>query len=146
MRKNPCLPFGAISYRDIVKYRAKRDSARGQPKVVYVLSTSHGAAMKNTNRVDTDGNVIQKQTSIIDYNHNMGGVDLVDQQLDSLDVLRKSYKWYKSYFSGWLYNVHWLLTNCTRNREVRMISFSFFKMYVPYFFRMNQDWKEIHLE
>ena len=43
-------------------------------------------------RVDTDGNVIQKPTSIIDYNHNMGGVDLVDQHLDSLDVLRKSYK------------------------------------------------------
>ena len=32
----------------IVKYRAKRDSARWQPKVVYVLSTSQGAAMKNT--------------------------------------------------------------------------------------------------
>ena len=54
--------------------------------------------MKNTNRVDMDGNVIQKPTSIIDYNHNMGGVDLVDQQLDSLDVLRKSYKWYKKLF------------------------------------------------
>ena len=25
----------------IVKYRAKRDSARGQPKVVYVLHTLH---------------------------------------------------------------------------------------------------------
>ena len=54
--------------------------------------------MKNTNRVDTDGDAIQKLTSIIDYNHNMGGVDLVDQQLDSLDVLRKSYKWYKKLF------------------------------------------------
>ena len=74
----------------IVKYRTKRDSDRGQLKVVYVLSTSHGAAMKNTNRVDTDGSDIQKPTSIIDYNHNMGGVDLVDKQLDSLDVLRKS--------------------------------------------------------
>ena len=62
-----------------MKYRAKRDSATGQTKVVYVLSMSHGAAMKNTNRVDTDGNVIQKPTSIFDYNHNMGGVDLVDQ-------------------------------------------------------------------
>ena len=81
----------------IVKYRAKRDSARGQPKVVYVLSMSHAAAMKNTNRMDTDGHVMQKP-SIIDYNHNMGGVDLVDQQLDSLDILRKSYKWYKKLF------------------------------------------------
>ena len=64
--------------------------------MVYVLHTSQGAAMKNTNRVDRDGNVIQKPTSIIDYNHNMGHVDLVDQQLDSLDVLRK---WYKKLFS-----------------------------------------------
>ena len=69
-----------------MKSRAKRDSARVQPKVVYVLSISHGAAMKNTNRVNTDGNVIQKPTSIIDYNHNMGGVDLVD--VDQLDRLR----------------------------------------------------------
>ena len=81
-----------------MKYRAKRDSARGQPKVVYVLSPSHGAAMKNTNRVDTDRNLYRTLTSIIDYNHNMGGVDLADQQLDSLDVLRKSYKWYTKFF------------------------------------------------
>ena len=66
--------------------------------MVYVLSTSHRAAVKNTNRVDTDGNAIQKPTSIIDYNHNMGGSDLVDKQLDSLDVLRRSYKWYKKLF------------------------------------------------
>ena len=101
--KNTILQKGEAAFYQhdsivIVKYRAKRDSARGQPKVVYVLSMSHGAAMKNTNRVDKDGNVIQKPTSIIDYNHNMGGVDLVDQQLDSLEVLRKSYKWYKKLF------------------------------------------------
>ena len=30
--------------------------------------------------------------------YNMGGVDLLDQQLDSLDALRKSYKWYKKLF------------------------------------------------
>ena len=29
----------------------------------------------------------------------MGGVDLVDQELDSLNVLRKSYKWYKKALS-----------------------------------------------
>ena len=54
--------------------------------------------MKNTNRVDTYENAIQKPTSIIDYNHNIGGVDVDDQQLDNLDVLRKSYKWYKISF------------------------------------------------
>ena len=54
--------------------------------------------MKNTNRVDTDGNVIQKPTNIIDNNPNMGGVDLVDQQLDSLGCTTKLYKWYKKLF------------------------------------------------
>ena len=68
--KNTILQKGEAAFYQhdsivIVKYRAKRDSARGQPKVVYVLSMSHGAAMKNTNRVDTDGNVIQKPTSIL---------------------------------------------------------------------------------
>ena len=52
--------------------------------------------MKNTNRVETDDNAIQKPTGIPDYNHNIGAVKLVDQQLDSLDAQRKSYKWYKS--------------------------------------------------
>ena len=28
----------------------------------------------------------------------MGGVDMVDQQLHSLTVMRKSYKWYKKVF------------------------------------------------
>ena len=101
--KNTSLQKGEAAFYQYdsivtVKYRAKRHSARGQPKVVYVLRTTHGAPMKNTIRVDTDGNVIQKSTSIIDYNHNMGGVDLVDQQLYSLDVLRKSHKWYKKLF------------------------------------------------
>ena len=45
-------------------------------------------------RVEADENAIQKSTG----NHNMGGVDLVDQQLDSLDVLRKSYNGIKSSF------------------------------------------------
>ena len=55
--------------------------------MVYVLNTSHGAHIKKTNRVDIDGKAIQNPTSIINYNHNMDGVEFVDQQLDSLDVL-----------------------------------------------------------
>ena len=82
----------------ITKYRATKDSASKKPKIVNVLSTAHGASFGNTNRRDKDGNIIQKPTSIIAYNHNMGGVDRIDQQLDGFDVLRKSYKWYKKLF------------------------------------------------
>ena len=54
--------------------------------------------MGNTAKRDRDGNIIQKPMSIISYNHNMGGVDLMDQQLEGIDALRKSYKWYKKLF------------------------------------------------
>ena len=102
--------------------------------------------MKNTNREEMEGNALQKPTSIIDYSHNMGGVDLVDQQLDSLNILRKSYKWYKTLSeTGYVMCIGFSQT-VTRNKERRIISFSFFKMYAPYFFRMHQDWKEIHPE
>ena len=82
----------------IAKFRAHKDKAVGKPKTVHILSTAHGAEMGNTSKRDRDGNIIQKPRSIISYNHNMGGIDLMDQQLEGLDVLRKSYKWYKKLF------------------------------------------------
>ena len=54
--------------------------------------------MGNTAKRHRDANIIQKPMSIISYNHNMGGVDLMDQQLEGIDALRKSYKWYKKLF------------------------------------------------
>jgi hypothetical protein len=39
-----------------------------------------------------------KPDCILHYNRCMGGVDLVDQQLDSVLVIRRSYKWYKKIF------------------------------------------------
>ena len=50
------------------------------------------------NKRDKDGNATQKPTCINDYNHSMGRVDMMDQQLDGIDVLGKSYKWYKKLF------------------------------------------------
>ena len=82
----------------IVKYRALKDRSIGKPKVVYVLSTAYAPRIGHTNRRDRDGNLIQKPTCINAYNVNMGGVDLMDQQLDGIDTLRKSYKWYKKLF------------------------------------------------
>ena len=82
----------------IAKYRSNKDRAAGKPKCVNILSTGHGAAMGNTAKRDRDGNIIQKPMSIISYNHNMEGVDLLDQQFEGIDALRKSYKWYKKLF------------------------------------------------
>ena len=61
------------------KYRSHKNKASGKPKLVNILSTAHGAEMANMTRRDRDGNIIQKPRSIIAYNHNMGGVDLMDQ-------------------------------------------------------------------
>ena len=52
----------------------------------------------STSKSDRDGNIIQKPSCIVDCNYNMGGVDMVDQQMDSIEVLRKSYTWYKKFF------------------------------------------------
>ena len=87
------LPKGEAAFYQhnglvVVKDRAMKGRAAGKPKEVYVLSTAHAPAMGLTNKRDKDGNIIQKH----------GRVDVMDQQLDGIDVLRKSYKWYKKLF------------------------------------------------
>ena len=101
--KRIALNKGASAYFQhddmiVMKYRSLQDSSTGKSKVVYLLSTAHKPTEGNTNKRDRDGNIVRKPTCIIDYNYNMGGVDMVDQQLDAIDVLRKSYKWYKKLF------------------------------------------------
>ena len=54
--------------------------------------------MGNTSKRDKEGNIVLKPACIIAYNHNMGGVDIMDQQIDGKEVLQKSYKWYKKLF------------------------------------------------
>ena len=82
----------------VAKYRVKKGRSNGKPKEVCVLSTAHAPVIGHTNKRDTDGNIITKPTCIISYNHNIGGVHMMDQQLDAIDALRKSYKWYKKLF------------------------------------------------
>ena len=81
-----------------VKYRGAKDTSRGKPKTVCLLTTAHTTQMRNTAVRDQEGNAVQKPACILSYNTNMGGVDMVDQQLHSLTVMRKSYKWYKKVF------------------------------------------------
>ena len=78
-----------------VKYRAVQNKSGNKPKVVHMLSTLHKANMVDTGKKDKDKNPILKPSCILDYNRQMGGVDLVDQQLHSFHTLRKTYKWYR---------------------------------------------------
>ena len=66
--KNTILQKGEAAFYQhdsivIMKYRPKRNSSRGQPKVVYVLSMSQSCYVEY--RVDTDDNAIEKPTIII---------------------------------------------------------------------------------
>ena len=73
------------------KFRALKDKANGQPKVVHMLSTFHDAIVGKTGKVDHKSGVeIVKPCLTIEYNKHMGGVDRVDQQLHSYNFLRKS--------------------------------------------------------
>ena len=72
------------------KFRADKDKASEQQKIVFMLSTCHQPAMESI-----PGKNAQNPKVIRDYNIHMEGVDCVDQQLHGFHTLRKSYKWYK---------------------------------------------------
>ena len=72
----------------VIKYRAHKDKAGGKQKIVSMLTTCHQPIME---RIKPDSNVL-KPVAIKAYNQHMGGVHRVDQQLRSLQALRKTYK------------------------------------------------------
>ena len=82
----------------VMKYRAAKDKSQKKPKIVHMLSTRHLANMKNTTNRDAQGNVVQKPEAIMYYYQKMGGVEKIDQQLQGIHVLRKTYKWYRKSF------------------------------------------------
>ena len=82
----------------VIKHKAHQDRSTGKATVGHFLMTAYKPLQANTSKSDRDGSTMQKQSSIIDYNYNMGGVDMVDKQLINIEVLRKSYKWYKKLF------------------------------------------------
>lgn len=79
------------------KYRANESKSGNKPKIVHMLSTGENAetTIVGQNRHGVD---IIKPTCVVDYNKNMGGVDMVDQQLHMVQTVRKTYKWYKKVF------------------------------------------------
>ena len=111
-----------------VKYRSLKDKANKQPKVVFMLSTCHDAITKNTGKIDHhSGNAHIKPLMTMEYNKHMGGVDRVDQQLNSLKVLRKSFKWHKKLvfrlFSQVILNAHKVYQKVTGKNNVTFLKF-----------------------
>jgi len=88
-----------------VKYRATKDKSNNKPKVVCLLSTDHANVVAPSPKKDKDGNDIMKPMCVMAYNRSMASVDLMDQQLEALLVIRKAYQWHKkNSFSESCYN------------------------------------------
>ena len=66
--------------------------------VVKMPKKKGNETMKNISKTDHDGDIIQKPDAIIYYNKNMGGVHKIDQQLDSINIIRNSVKLYHKVF------------------------------------------------
>ena len=67
-------------------------------KYLLERKTKTVGTIRHNRKTDHDGNILQKPDPIIYYNKNMGGVDMIDQQLDSINIIRKSFKWYHKVF------------------------------------------------
>ena len=66
------------------------------PKEVYMLTTKHIAEERFSGKVVYNtGEPVYKPAAIVQYCHEMGGVDLTDQLLQYYDFLRRSCKWWR---------------------------------------------------
>ena len=69
-----------------LRYKDKKD--------VYLLSTIHRTdEITSTSKRNNDGEVIEKNKIITDYNSFMGGVDKNDAMISNYSSVRKSHKW-----------------------------------------------------
>ena len=76
--------------RVALKHRAIKDKSNKKPKVVYMLTTCHQPTMLEVDAYHPEGHAVFKPEAIKAYNHHMGGVNMVDQQLHNLRTLRKT--------------------------------------------------------
>ena len=115
-----------------IKYCAKNDRANNKPKIVCLLTTDHtNKVASSAKKRQRRGEPIVKPTCVLDYNRCTGGVDLMDQQLDSLLVIRKSYKWYKKLFFVSCSRWRWVRIRCVSAVVVVQISLNFYMAVWP---------------
>ena len=73
-----------------LKHRAIKDKSNKKPKVVYMLTTCHQPTILEVDDYHPEGHAVFKPEAIKAYNHHMGGVNMVHQQLHNLRTLRKT--------------------------------------------------------
>jgi hypothetical protein len=90
------LEKGLFDYKNTdnllaLRWRDKKD--------VYMLTSAHEPKMIVTTKTNyATGLNKSKPACVVDYNLNMGSVDMVDMVLSAINSCRKSLKWYKKYF------------------------------------------------
>ncbi|XP_054283337.1 piggyBac transposable element-derived protein 4-like [Macrosteles quadrilineatus] len=95
-KKLPKLEVGQVDvhHTDVMSYERWQDK-----REVRVLSTMHNSEMLPTGKTNWEtGQMILKPKSVLDYNLNMGAVDIGDMELSFNVTARKSIKWYKKLF------------------------------------------------
>ena len=75
-----------------VKFRTLQDKSNKKPKIVHMLMTDHSNHCVDTGKKTRDGTPVIKPQCITDYNRYMDGVDVVDQQLESVLAIRRIFK------------------------------------------------------
>lgn len=98
-------------------------------KDVYLLTTrdDNGSVQKIRHLKGQGPVVYQKPEGIETYNHDMGGVDLTDQHLSGLTVVRKSHIWFKKvglhYLQRLLLNAY-VLYKSQKNNGISLVDFT----------------------
>ena len=94
---------GTVTFRFATAFGKKLTAAWWKDRRdVYVMSTIRGNSVENVMKRPKGSREKQPMpcpTMIVDYNNNMGGVDLTDQQLSYYSMTtRKTLKWWKKVF------------------------------------------------
>ena len=84
------LQFGETTFRKNGNLLALRMLDKSD---LYFLSSMHKLQLTQTRKKDREGNPIQKQKLVDDYNLHMGGVDKNDTINGNYSSVRKSHKW-----------------------------------------------------
>ena len=68
-------------------------------KEIWMLSPIQSPEIITTRKIYNKRNIpIRKNTTIVEYNNNVGAVDKIDIQIIFVECVRKSLKWFKAFF------------------------------------------------
>lgn len=99
----PVIPFRKGDVQILQNKSVNIIAYKDKKKDVLLLTTIHNNSMEKSGKKDRATGVdILKPTCVMDYNKNMGGVDIGDAIMIHYPSYRKTRKWYRKLFFGLL--------------------------------------------